>query len=264
MHIWTQNLNEKNGQPVGSILFYGRGHVSRKPWKGVKWGAEWRFLHKVRWDCGISFHFGHGESNNGLMLVLKMPWICALYFYVDGVMQPRKEERSFDFTYFDNRLRLSLWSREFEYRSDDPWWIRGIGFDMPWTPIWVYTRIYDHDQKEIVFEENFKARRRDMMKQELAARDAHSRKYPYRYVLKNSDVQECTASVCVEERAWGYKWWRRPVNVRRSISVNFNAEVGEGTGSWKGGCVGCGYDMLPGESAEQCLRRMEKERTFDR
>ncbi len=38
--------------------------------------------------------------------------------------------------------------------------------------------------------------------------------------------------------------------------------VGERTGSWKGGTIGCGNDLLPGETMEQSLRRMERDRTF--
>ena len=46
------------------------------------------------------------------------------------------------------------------------------------------------------------------------------------------------------------------------MSVNFSDEVGERSGSWKGGTLGCGYDLLKNETMEQCLRRMEKERKF--
>jgi len=49
---------------------------------------------------------------------------------------------------------------------------------------------------------------------------------------------------------------------RRTIAVEFNEEVGERTGSWKGGVLGCGYDMKPGETRLECLRRMERERRF--
>jgi len=44
--------------------------------------------------------------------------------------------------------------------------------------------------------------------------------------------------------------------------LGFDREIGERSGSWKGGCIGCGWDMKPGETAEQTLRRMESERTF--
>ena len=69
----------------------------------------------------------------------------------------------------------------------------------------------------------------------------------------------------MERRAWRPKWftWTRIFEKQRqSISVEFNDEVGERSGSWKGGCIVCGYEMLPGETPEQTLRRMERERVF--
>jgi len=91
-------------------------------------------------------------------------------------------------------------------------------------------------------------------------------KFPYRYVLRNGTVQEVTATVHVERREWRWRcamWCPWTALVRQSIDIQFSGEVGERSGSWKGGCIGCGYEMLPGETAEQCLRRMEKERVFD-
>ena len=90
-------------------------------------------------------------------------------------------------------------------------------------------------------------------------------KYPYRYILKNGTIQNVIATVKVEEREWRRKFLRltRLFNkVSRDIAVNFSGEVGERTGSWKGGCTGCGYEILPGEKPLDTLRRMEKERKF--
>jgi len=50
--------------------------------------------------------------------------------------------------------------------------------------------------------------------------------------------------------------------IRRMINIEFSDEVGERTGSWKGGCTACGYDWLPGEEQETALRRMERECKF--
>ena len=92
---------------------------------------------------------------------------------------------------------------------------------------------------------------------------------PYRYVLRSGEVQNVDATVTVERRswcwrAWPFSWLRWPSKTSTTIAVEFSAEVGEGTGSWKGGTVGCGYTLLPGESPERCLRRMEAERKFER
>ncbi len=91
--------------------------------------------------------------------------------------------------------------------------------------------------------------------------------YPYTYVLKSGTVQERLATLRVEEREWRWKslMWFPYINItRKTIAVDFNDEVGEGTGSWKGGTLGCSYQMRHGELPEQTLRRMEKERKFNR
>jgi hypothetical protein len=88
---------------------------------------------------------------------------------------------------------------------------------------------------------------------------------PYRYTLRSGEVQERTATIHVERGEWRrkfLKWCPWFAMVRTSIDITFSDEVGEHTGSWKGGCIGTGYDMKPGETAEQCLRRMESERKF--
>ena len=50
--------------------------------------------------------------------------------------------------------------------------------------------------------------------------------------------------------------------VRTSIDVAFNEEIGERVGTYKGGTVGCSYDILPNEDPVTTLRRMESEREF--
>lgn len=89
--------------------------------------------------------------------------------------------------------------------------------------------------------------------------------FPYTYKLRRGEVQERIAKVHVDRRAWrrkGFQWTRAFEMVRQSIEVEFDDEVGERSGSWKGGCVGCGYEMKQGETPEQTLRRMENERKF--
>lgn len=89
--------------------------------------------------------------------------------------------------------------------------------------------------------------------------------FPYRYVLDSGEVQNRIATVYVERREWRRRWMRWCpwfAKKAQSIDVSFSDEVGERTGSWKGGTIGCGWTMLPGETAEQTLRRMERERKF--
>lgn len=89
--------------------------------------------------------------------------------------------------------------------------------------------------------------------------------FGYAYILKSGEVQHRMAEVYVERYTWRRRWlywtsWRQME--RTSINVSFSDEVGERTGSWKGGTVGCSYEMKPRETTERCLRRMEQERKF--
>ena len=87
----------------------------------------------------------------------------------------------------------------------------------------------------------------------------------YTYTRKSGEVQRRTATFYVdsmEHRMRWLMWLPFPRRVSKSICVDFSGEVGEKTGSWKGGTVGCGYSMRPDESALECLRRMERERKF--
>jgi hypothetical protein len=89
--------------------------------------------------------------------------------------------------------------------------------------------------------------------------------YPYHYELEDGTIQKRMATIYVERREWRWRWFMWcPLTalVRKSIDVAFDGEVGEQAGSWKGGCVGCGYNLLPGESPRECLSRMERERSF--
>jgi hypothetical protein len=89
--------------------------------------------------------------------------------------------------------------------------------------------------------------------------------YPYHYMLDSGEVQHRLATIYVERREWrwrGAMWSPWPSRRSQCISVEFNGEVGERTGSWKGGTVGCGYEMKKGETPQETLRRMQRERRF--
>lgn len=87
-------------------------------------------------------------------------------------------------------------------------------------------------------------------------------RFDYVYTLCSGEVQKRIATCHVSRRQWHRKWAPLFKLVRKEIEVEFSGEVGERSGGWKGGTIGCGYEMLDGEGVEQCLRRMESERKF--
>ena len=133
--------------------------------------------------------------------------------------------------------------------------------ELPWAYQWVRTSIllkdgtWDHETKKNrknYYENEWKEKR-------------HTEQHTYKYTLENGIIQGRIAEVTVTEREWRPKWFKWTgffSKNRRSIDVEFNEEVGEGSGSWKGGTLGCGWDLLPGETIKNALSRMEEERKF--
>jgi len=82
------------------------------------------------------------------------------------------------------------------------------------------------------------------------------------FTFKDYDGELITAATHIEEREWRFgegwfKWlsWFRAPRIRRSLSLEFNKEVGPEKGLWKGGTVGHSIEMIPGELHEAAFRR---------
>lgn len=100
---------------------------------------------------------------------------------------------------------------------------------------------------------------------EKAPDGRHSETHRYYYLLRSGERQERNATIHAERRIWRLsllRWTSRFQRVRYSIDVRFDDEVGERTGSWKGGAIGCSYDLRLNETPLECLRRMQSERRF--
>lgn len=104
--------------------------------------------------------------------------------------------------------------------------------------------------------------------------EPYTETHPYHYMLDDGEVQHIEATVTRERASRGLYWFSNSGPVSRflrllgpkwrseSIDITFSDEVGARRGSWKGGCVGCGYNMKPGETPRQTLLRMQRERRF--
>lgn len=141
-------------------------------------------------------------------------------------------------------------------------------FYAPWKFDWYRTSYMLKDGR---WDNYFKGNKDEIWKDEYKAMLWH-KNYPYQYTLKSGEVQNRRANVRIEQREWRRRfmmWCPLFAFVRTSIWVEFDKEVGEGTGSWKGGTLGCGYDLKEigkgnFEEPLTCLMRMEKERKFSR
>jgi len=270
-----QNLNDHRDGTQGSGLLHGRcwwhfrsnGRYPNEPSPSIC--LEWRLF-------GTSCCIGFDIDDENLTLSLAIPLLLAVYLSFDTSFRwvwrlaPKKpltyypdtivvDERECKLAIHSGRVWINPWSKRNATVSADPWWIRGISFsvnpfeykfmrhegrcaDGTWVliPDWKIGESQPVPQAEIL-------------------------ELPYTYILRSGEQQHRIATVKVERRAWRPRCLRVTSlfeMVRTCIDVKFSDEVGEETGSWKGGCVGCGYTLLPNESVEACLRRMESERKF--
>lgn len=85
------------------------------------------------------------------------------------------------------------------------------------------------------------------------------------------DGERITATTKIEEREWhfGTGWFKwlsffRTPKISRCLNLRFSAEVGCRKGSWKGGTLGHGIEMRPGELHGAAFRRYcdQNELTF--
>jgi hypothetical protein len=181
-------------------------------------------------------------------------WSLHLFcFWIDlweAKTEPREIMDKYGIDYYPEESYLSIGYGE-----------RSLHINMPWS--------YDHCIHEVMLDDGTFVVFDGYKDSKEAPENMFRILEPYTYKLKSREIQIRMATVTVDRRSWCWrnwisKWFRWPEKVRVSIDVEFNDEVGERTGSWKGGTIGCGYSLnYPHETPLECLRRMEKERIFD-
>jgi hypothetical protein len=138
---------------------------------------------------------------------------------------------------------------------------------MPWAYVWFRTSIL---MKDGTWEHEIKRKKGKYISKDFWDEKwkelRFQEKHPYNYVLKNGNIQHRVATISIREMEWrryGWVWSKAFRLVRKTIEVEFDDEVGERTGSCKGGTVGCDYQMKCGETPYQTLKRMELQKKFN-
>lgn len=154
----------------------------------------------------------------------------------------------------------------FMFHNNSFWIYRGLNknwyFDLPWFSYnWVRTSYLQRNEIDWVHDTPKDRQDWDFYNSKYIWSETH----PYTYTLNNGTVQERIATIKVCEREWRRKWfgWSKLFSkTSKTIEIDFSDEVGERSGSWKGGTIGCSYNLVGNETPLECLRRMEKERKF--
>jgi hypothetical protein len=144
--MWTHFCNEnrkrygKKGVPIAGRYFIHFSENSRR-----EIDIEYYLLHKSRF-CSIGFDI----SDENWTFKICVPFIISLYFSFAGFdflykIAPKKkciatwndnkefeliDERECCISIYDWIVRINPWSKRNEWCKKDPWWVRGISFDI--------------------------------------------------------------------------------------------------------------------------------------
>jgi hypothetical protein len=221
-------------------------HTASEPrlWRGwLKNGQSVEIsIDRRGWDFGGGIHIHSNDADMGdRMLFLKF-WRLTIVMPLGIIPHPWAAMEGPQWSaYASNEFGLTF-----------HWGMRRRSFCWPWS---LHTLAYEQQMSDgswvTVFDWDAKP---------------YTESYAYTYTLRSGEVQNRTATVSKRRhvlcrmafKALGWPRW-----IKESIDIEFDGEVGERTGSWKGGAIGCGYDLRAGESMEAALRRMERERKFN-
>lgn len=158
--------------------------------------------------------------------------------------------REYGFSYSDGFLIVHYGIHPGDSSLDQTW-----SWFLPWTQ-WRHVR---HSLYGLRGEHFWTEPKKHDWETYRVAKDACPR---VRFDFEDHDGERLVATTLIEEREWlfgtgWFKWlsWFRAPKIRRSLDIEFSGETGPEKGSWKGGIVGTGIDMRPGELHEAAFRR---------
>lgn len=167
------------------------------------------------------------------------------------------EPREYGFSLCDGFLQVFLGAQTNDSTTTQSW-----SKHLPWTQ-WRHIRLSFFDGNGKHFWTEWDRPRGFALRDDWMARKAVEAACPCAvFEFDDYDGKRIRATCRMQEREWkfGTGWFKwlslfRAPRIRRSLDIEFSEEVGPEKGSWKGGTLGHGIQMEPGESPEQAFRR---------
>jgi len=164
-------------------------------------------------------------------------------------------EREYGFTYSEKSLHV-------HYGAQTDCWPRAKSkvFFIPWLS-WRHVRTSHYNHKGEHYHTEPKGVKWGSPERQTSE-DIIKQCPVIKFAFTDYDGQQIIATTSIVEREYrlgeGYFKWLSVFaksKIHRSLSIEFSAEVGREKGSWKGGTLGHGIEMLKGELHEQAFKR---------
>lgn len=165
--------------------------------------------------------------------------------------------REYGFSLSDGFLQVFLGAQTHDSTTTQSW-----SKFLPWTQ-WRHIRHSFYDGEGRHFWTEWDRPRGFKLRDDWQAQQAIKAACPaVVFEFDDFDGKRIRATCRVEEREWkfGTGWFKwlslfRAPRIRRSLDLDFSEEVGPEKGSWKGGILGTGIEMMPNETPEAAFRR---------
>lgn len=144
MRFHYQNLNDDKkriSSKQGPLWQHGRAWLHMKRME-MRW--EWLLLTRRASGLSLSVEFGDDEVCAwhlhvgipflfGIFFTFAAPWLPVPHgakVTTDWGSYVPVDPRRVSVSMHDWTVRFALWERDMEHRSTDPWWVRGVSFDL--------------------------------------------------------------------------------------------------------------------------------------
>lgn len=224
-------------------MIFKHTHKERGMWRGwLKSGQTVELsLSRYGWNFGAGIHIHSNDSDLGNRMLFLKFWRGTIVLPLGIIDHPWSPM---------DGPQWSLYASS-EFGLTAHWGTRSKSFDWPWS---LHTLAYQKQMLDGSWRDVFDR-----------GADPYEETHHYTYTLRNGTVQNRKATISKRRhvlcrhtfKVLGWPRWNR-----ESIDVQFDGEVGERAGSWKGGTIGCTHDLQPGETMLDALRRMERDREF--
>jgi len=214
----------------------------------------------ARWNKRISFELRSGDDEDPECHLLAVGLGWAIRLRLPNILKPfgkyGEHRKEYGFSLSDMGNGYDFFQLFFGPQTNDSLTTKSWSKHLPWK-MWNHVRhsVYNPDGSHFATEGKDKNRWEEFYKlrQECPASC---------FEFEDYDGERIVATCKIEEREWHkgegwFKWlkWFYPVKICRSLDLKFSSEVGKGKGSWKGGTIGHGIDMLKGEAPQQAFER---------
>lgn len=257
--------------------------------KAIRWGDDDRYWGPVTYcpssiyTVGVLLGSGDGDDYPGCrlrlhglrrtLIIALPPFIKPWRRWVDTSQREWSGpgggywdtgEREYGFTVGEGHLSVALGRVTNDSSTEQRW-----GCFLPWTQWRFVARRYYDAGGELAYTETHTGPR--SIEEHRAHWDAQDAVPTADFTFHDFDGETLTAKTRIEEyeHKFGTGWFRwlslfRARRIRRSLDIRFSGETGRRKGSWKGGTIGHGIEMRPGETHEAAFRRYcaEHDMTF--